>query len=262
MRYKKIILFFSAALPICVVLRTFELFYIVEPSTGFFSQEFGNFGNYILLIIFAFATLVTVFSFTSHRSPEHLPPTNIAMLVSSLFLSASLLYQIFTESLPAVVQGWQILLLRITGTAAAVFFVAFGLQRCFSFRLPAVCAVIPAVYFAMRVICYFTSIASLALISDNLLMLAAYCFILLFMLNLAKLFNHADTDRTFRSLLGFGLAAVIFSLTQSIPHIILNLSNGFTYLHTSMAANIHLLFTGIFIAAFLFSHFSHKNACE
>lgn len=262
MKFKKIILFFLVALPLSVALRIIQLTYIIETSTGFFRQEFEAYGGYMLAVIFAFSLAVAIFAFTSHRSPEHPPKPNIALSLTSAALGFSILYELAAESFPAVVQGWQITLLHITGIATAAYLVAFAVKKFVDFPLPPVCSVIPTVYLILRVICDFTSISSLALISDNLILMAAYCVSLLFMLNLAKLYNGVDREYNFRKLMASGLAAIILCFTQSVPHIVINVVTGFSYLHTSMAANVTVLFWGLFISAFVFSHFSYKNACE
>ena len=56
-----------------------------------------------------------------------------------------------------------------------------------------------------------------------------------------------------------GFASVLLCLTQSVPHIIFNLSNGGAYRHTSNISNISLLVYGLFTAAFTLAHFSLKN---
>lgn len=262
MQFKKIILFFLVALPLSVALRIIQLTYTIEAATGFFKQEYKTYGGYMLAVIFAFSIAVAIFAFTSHRSPEHPPKPNIFMSVSAVCLCFSILYELAAENFPAVVQPWQIALLKITGVATAVYFMAFALKRFFDFPLPDLCAIIPTVYFILRIICDFTAISSLALISDNLLLMAAYGVSLLFILNFAKLYNRTDREYNFRKLMASGLAAIILCLTQSVPHIIVNAVSDFSYLHTSMEANVTVLFVGVFISAFVFSHFSHQNACE
>lgn len=262
MKFKKIVLFFSVALPVCIVMRLLQLIYIVETRTGFFKQEFESYGFYMLVIIFAFAVIAAVFSFTSHRTPDTPPKPNLFMSIASVFISVSILFELFTEKFPAVVQGWQISLLNITGVATAIFFFCFAMKLFFDFKLPAICSVVPTVYFVLRIICDFTAISSLALISDNLLLILSYSAALLFMLNFAKLYNGVDSEYNSRKLMASGLAAIILCLTQSVPHIIFNAVNGLAYTHTSMAANLNVFCTGLFIAVFVFSHFSKSNSCK
>ena len=74
-----------------------------------------------------------------------------------------------------------------------------------------------------------------------------------------KLYNGIDREYNFRKLQASGFASVLLCLTQSVPHIIFNLSNGGAYRHTSNISNISLLAYGLFTAAFTLAHFSLKN---
>lgn len=262
MKYNKIILFFGFALPVSMILRFLQLFYIVESDTGFFKQEFNNYGYYIMAVIFAFTAATAVFSFFSHRSPEHPPTVNIGLSLSSFALAVSIVVELFLGGAEFGTIIWQTILLRVFGIASAVWFAAFSIKDFMNLRIPAISFSIPTVYFVLKIICSFAGISSLALISDNILLIGANCVSLLFMLNFAKLYNNIDTERGFRKLLASGLASVILCFTQSVPNIVFHFSTEGGYLHTAMVTNFNVLFTGIFIVAFVFSHFSHSNACE
>lgn len=261
MRFKKIILFFTVTLPLSIALRLVQLSYTVDMTTGFFKNEYKPYGIYILIAIFVFTAVTAVFAFTSHRSPEQPPKINPVLSVASFLLCFSLLYELAAESFPESVPYWQTSLLKLSGFASAVFFAVLALKAFFKLPLPDICTVIPTVYLILRIICYFTAISSLALISDNILLVAAYCTSLLFMLSLAKLYNRSEGDGNFRKLMASGLTSTVLCFTQSVPHIIINISNGFSYNHTSMAANVTVLCLGLFSAVFTFSHFSEKNSC-
>ena len=262
MKYKKILSFFLVALPVSVILRLVQLVFTVETETGFFKAEASNYGGYILAIIFAFSILAAIFSFTAHRSPEQTPAPNIFMSVAAFGFAVSLFYEINKESLPLTVKFGQRALLYVTAIITAVYFIAFAGKKFVVFSLPPVCAAIPTVYLIFRVICYFSAISPLALISDNIILMASYLVSLWFMLNFAKLYNDVGGERDFRKLLASGFAAVILCFTQSIPHFIINFITDFKYQHTSMESNIAVFFMGLFILSFVLSHFSHRNSCE
>lgn len=155
---------------------------------------------------------------------------------------------------------WQSSLLMLMGLAAAAFFVAYGISLISDFTLPPISAVIPVFYFIIKVICVFTSVSSLALITDNILMLAAYCTLLFFFLCFGKLYNGIDRRIQFQKAAGIGIClGAALALRNPVPHIIFNLSNGGAYRHTSNISNISLLAYGLFTAAFTLAHFSLKN---
>ncbi|MBQ6825176.1 MAG: hypothetical protein IJP34_00770 [Clostridia bacterium] len=262
MKYKKILLFSGIALPICLGLRFLQLFYIIETETGFYKPEFKNFGSYILFLIFGFVAATVMFSFFTHRRPDKLPKINIFMSVSSFFLAISIVFELFNQGDLFGTVIWQVLLLRLFGLLSAVWLILFGLKGFLNIKIPVITSAVLGVFWVMKIICNFASISSLALISDNILLIGAYCFVLLFMMNFGKLYSGLDFERGFKKLMATGLGSIILCFTQSVPNIIYNLVTGGDYNHIAMASNVNLFITGIFILVFVLSHFSHKNACE
>ena len=262
MKYKKILLFFSITLPLSVLLRTLELFFTVETDTGFFKNEYKSAGIYLLALIIAVAASLAVICFTAHRNPEHPPKTNSFMSAAAFLAAFSIGAELYNESFSGTVMIWQLVLLMLAGFAAAVYFVLYGLSGIAKFSLPSLTAVIPSVYLIMRIICSFTSISSLALITDNVLLLSAYCLLLLFFLSFGRLYCGIGSEIEFRKLMSFGLTATVLCFTEAIPHIIINLATDNGYQHTSNTANFSLLMFGFFAAVFVFSHFSASNSLE
>lgn len=260
MKYKKILLFFSITLPLSVLLRTLELFFTVETDTGFFKNEYKSVGIYLLVLIIAVAASLAVICFTGHRNPEHPPKTNPFMSAAAILVAFSIGAELYNESFSGTVMIWQLTLLMLTGIAAAIYFVLYALTGFVNLRLPTLASVVPVLYLIMRIICSFTSISSLALISDNVLLLAAYCLLLLFFLSFGKLYCGIGAENEFRKLMAWGLTATVLCFTQAVPHIIINLATNNGYQHTSNTANFSLLMFGIFAAAFVFSHFSASNS--
>ena len=259
MKYKKIILFFCITLPLSILLRTLQLFFTVETDTGFFKAEYKTVGLYLLVLIVAVCASLAIICFTGHRNPEHPPKINPIMALSSFLAGIYIVGGIFDRSFTGVVMRWQTTLLTLFGVLSAVYFLLYGLSGFIRFKLSPILSVIPSIYFIMKIICSFTAVSSLALITDNLLVLAAYCVILIFFLSFGKLYNGIDSENNFRKLMASGLVSVVLCFTQAVPHIIINLVTDNGYLHTSNAANLSLLGFGLFIAAFTFSHFSLKN---
>ena len=259
MKYKKIILFFCIIMPLSILLRTFQLFFTVETKTGFFKSEYETAGFYLLLLIIAVCVSLAVICFTGHRNPEHPPKINPLISFASFFAVLGVAAGVYDARLSPVAMPWQIALLTVSGFIAAVYFILYAVSGFINLKLSPLLSVLPSVYFIMKIICSFTAISSLALISDNILILSALCVMLLFFLSFGKLYNGIDTERNFRKLMASGLVSIVLCFTQSIPHIIINLTTHNGYLHTSNADNFSVLSFGMFIAVFTFSHFSAKN---
>ena len=260
MKYKQIILFFVIALPVSLSLRFTQLFQIVEPNTGFFKSEFQGVGGVITIIIIAIALVLALFSFFSHRSPEKPPKVNLGLGLSSGLLAAAIAIELYFGSATFGTIMWQKAALYVFGIAAILWFAAYSIKDFINIPLPALTSLIPCVYFILKIICNFAGISSLALISDNILLITSYCAVLLFMISFAKLYNNVDSERGFKKLLATGLASVTLCFTQSIPNIAYHFAIKEGYTHTAMVTNLSIFFTGVFIMAFLFTHFSKKNA--
>lgn len=259
MKYNKIVLFFCITLPLSLLLRTLQLFFTVETETGFFKTEYKTVGLYLLALIIAVCASLAIVCFTGHRNPEHPPKINPFTALSSFLAGFCIVSGIFDRSFSGIVMHWQTTLLTLSGVLAAIYFFLFGLSSFVKFKLSPILSIIPSIYFIMKIICSFTAVSSLALITDNLLVLAAYCVILLFFINFGKLYNGIDSENNFRKLMASGLVSVVLCFTQGLPHIIINLVTDGAYLHTSATTSLSLIGFGIFIAVFTFSHFSLKN---
>ena len=257
MKLNKIFLFFGITLPISIAMRFLQLFFTVEIKTGFFTTESGNYGILLSVLIFIIFFATALFGYFTYKKPEQSPKPNVALSISSVMLSLSLLYQLFTQHTNAI--PWQLLLLYVSGIATALYFLLFAIAPFLNIKLPSLLTTFPTIYLVTRLICDFTSISKLAIISDNVLIIATYCVMLLFMLNFAKLYNLLDTDKNFKKLLATGLGSVTLCFTNAIPFFAINFKTNFGYQHTSVSENITLIFWGLFIITFLLTHFSKKN---
>lgn len=259
MRYHKIMIFFSIAIVFSTIMRFFQINNTIEFETGFFKTGYEARGYFILAAIFAVALICAVFGKLAHRRPEHPSENNKVLGVISFIPAISIAYEVFFTTPLIITNVAQILLLKITGLFTAAFFIAFGIRKFVYFKMHGILTVIPCIYVIMRIIFDFTSISSLALISDNIFLIGAYFLILLFMLNFAKLYNNIDTNTNFRKLLSTGTSASILCISQSIPYLIINYTSNNSYNHITPSENFSVLSLGIFIIAFILSHFSIKN---
>ena len=259
MRYNKIMIFFVSSVIFSVIMRLLQIIYTVEFSTGFFKKGYESVGYLILGIIFIIALINAFFGNNTHKRPNETPRNKKILGIASIFPAVGIAADVFfNKSFPltAVVQAN---LLKIIGFATILFFLSFGIGMFTELEIPKIFSVLPCVYIIIRIICDFTAISSLALISDNIFLIGGYCFILLFMLNFAKLYNNIDEDKNFRRLLATGISSTVICAAQSVPYIIVNLLNSNMYNHISPSSNLSILCFGIFIFVFLLNHFSKEN---
>ncbi len=259
MKLNKIITFFCIGMPICVALRIFQIAFTIEFETGFYINKYAVIGKVISLVIYVFCALLCVFCFKYYKAPEKPPKDNVYLTVMSVLMSLGTLAQAFFDVGYGITAVWQILLIRVLGLLTALYFVGFGFKKYISQEFPPLLHIIPCVFMIVRTVFVFINTSSLAHITDNVLIIAAYCIVMLFFVNFAKLYNNIDTEKNFRKLLATGLMSVNLCFTQSFSHIVINLASGNRYLHVSHIANISTLLMGGFILVFLVSHFFIKQ---
>lgn len=259
MKFNKIILFFNLSLLFGVIMRFFQIKFTIQYATGFFVSNLSGYGYFMLAVVFLIAILCGIFASTYYINPEAPPKKGIILGVASFLPAISILFEIFTESQIADILPLQSTALKIMGVLSAVYFILYGLSKFIEIDIPNMTAVIPVIYIIIRIICDFSAISSLAIISDYIYLICGYCLILLFFMNFLKLHNGIDGEYNFRKIFATGLSASVICISQSVAHIAVNIVSNNGYTHISHGANLSLLAFAIFIIAFIFTHFSSEN---
>lgn len=256
MKLNKIMAFFYMGLPICIILRMIQIGFTIDFESGFYKEGYTNYGIAILLVIMLFCAAVILFASKAFESPERPPRMNFALTLVSAFAACVLLYEVGCEVLPLVMLPWQIVIVKVAGLITAGYFAVFAVRFKIDIKLPSIVHIVPVVYLIIRTIFTFINISSLAIISDNILIMTSYCFAMLFFINYAKLYNKIDTERNFRKILATGLCSSVAALTQSISYFVINFVSETQYTHTDSVTNLTLLGIGLFVLGFVISHFS------
>jgi len=260
MKQNKIMIFFGISLIFSTLIRYIQINFTVDFATGFFKIGFQTIGYFMLVAIIAVALISTIFGKIAIKRPKAPSKNGIPLSVASFLPALCIGYEVFLAEQPINTTAILSILLKLTGVLAVVFFLAYGVSDYINFPFPPICTVIPCFYIIVKIICDFTNISSLALISDNILLIGAYCMILLFMLNFAKLYNNIDENTNFRKILATGIGAAVFCISESIPYLFNNILKNWKYNHVTPWENLSLLAFGIFITTFILTHFSKKNA--
>lgn len=262
MKYRNILAFFLAALPVSIIIRLLQVLYVTEPVTGFVKKGFEGV-NALMVIIMVIAVSVTaILSFTAHRQPTKPTRFNPLLAVASFALGGSMAYEIINETFVSAVRYWQIILLDIFGMLSVLFFIIYGIALFIRLPLPRLLSLIPAVYCIMRLICIFTTISSLTLVMDNVMILASYCAVLLFFTSFAKLYNGIDSEHNFRKLLASGLCSAVICFADSIPRVIIRITGNASALRHSASSTAAILLFGVFSLFFTLTFFSRRNREE
>lgn len=259
MKYNKIILFFDIALILSIVVRFLQIKYTIDFESGFFIHSSSGIGYFMIAIVLAVALISAIFAMTYYKDPEHPPQKGIMLGIASFLPAIAILVDFFSSNTQTAIFHWQAILLKITGLASVIFFILYGIGKFTEIKLPPIVTTAPCIYIVIRIITDFAGISSLAIITDYIFLILAYCVMLLFFLNFAKLYNKIDIEQNFRKIFATGLSTSILCLSQSVSHFAINILSGGTYNHVSHISNFSLFAFGIFILVFVFTHFSKRN---
>lgn len=253
MKSNKIMLFYFAALPISLCLRFLQLIFTVEPKTGFYIPESEGMGTVLLIVILLCSLFVALFARLTYKQPDDLPKMNIWLSASSALLSVSIFLETFFADLSLPILGWQNILLKVLSLACSIYLLAFASSPYLKFKIKPILSTLPVIYSIIRLICDFTLVSKLAIISDNIFLIAVYSVSMFFFMNFAKLYNGIEDDKNYKKILSYGLTLSVLCFTSSIPNLLFStIFIGFD--HISLITNITVLTLGIFASAFVFSN--------
>lgn len=259
MKYKYILTVFFASLAVALGLRTYEIAALTDLATGFIESEMKTISVIITCIIAALALAVAVCAFTVKRNPVKIPKTSLGLGLASFLLSFGILFDIANVYFSNNVPEWQAALVNISGLVSVVFFVCYGVTAFVSLHLPRALFIAPVIYWLFKLVCVFTAISSISLLTDYAFMMLAICGILLFMFELAKIANKIELKQCYRRLLIWGLLAAFFSILTVASPLLARLFGAETIFREGGSDAVVYLLTGIFIVVFILNFFKAKN---
>jgi len=237
----KLPLFVSlAALLVCVPLRVYQYFKILEPETGFYSDV--NFSVYIIYILLCVAMICAMIipminkkkmiTVTSVKKSPVFLVLSVILAVTVIVDSAAQLMSYFdlydqaVSSATAVTdyvknQGGTLLLLQaVSGAVAAVYFFVYGLTvgvgSTDGSKLK-ILALTPVIWCIFKLLYRFKRTISFVNVSDLLLELFEIVFMMLFFLALAQTVAKIDAPAVFWKLFAEGIPAAMFALMCFLP---------------------------------------------
>jgi hypothetical protein len=259
MKHNRILFFFGISLVLSIALRTVQIYFSIDPATGFFKKEYSPEAQYILVVIFLFALALFFFSLKSHRSPAAPPKRYLSLAVVSVLAAFGILYDLFASALKFSAPSWQVFFLTASAVFCVAFFVLLAASQLFNVKTPLYLAIFPTIYLVFKILFEFLSISSLALVSDNMFTLFSTAATMLFMLTLTKLYTFTTKENSFRLLLGWGLVSSLLSIVQPVSYFLVLIFSGQSFSHTSTPALFNTFTLGLFTMTFILTHFSREN---
>lgn len=230
------------------VLRLTQLFTVIDYKTGFYKRDYGVWGLILTVLVFVLCVVAAIFSHKSLHINKF--KTVKAMPIISALVSASLMYEFFAEKFTIQGVAWQVILMKVCGLAAALYFMVLVVSDLIKFEIPDVMHTIPTFYVVIRIVCSFINISSLSLIAENIFFIAALCCTLLFFVSYAAFYCLDDHDKTLnlRTVLACSLCYV-----TAASNIVANIFVDNGYNHIPFYSQSVLMMLSLFIAAFAFN---------
>lgn len=252
MKQKRVLLAYGVSLATALAVRTIQLFYVVEPETGFFRREYQTVGNWMTAFLIL-ALLVTAAMACFSPPPQRQPgaPGRVAA-VAAMATGLALVYETLWNDFVPLMPTWVLTVELIFALLGALALFWYGLTAFVELRFSPVALLLPVVHAFVRLAVAFANYTSLSNISDNLYDTAMMCAALLFFLWLAKEEAGVDPARTSFRLLPVSLLTSQLCFLCAVPPAIVTLLRGAPLRHgttTGFAADLALglfaLFYGV-----------------
>ena len=258
MDLKKLAYGLAAAVPICSIIRILQIVFLVEYQNGFYFSGKGFLGNLCLVLIALICGALAFFTYKIEKISVIIPKRDWVLAVASVIVSITLFRELFGENMPMTMLAGQLLLLKLSTAFTAVYFLIFALKCIISFKMPPLLHIMPVIYAIIKTVFSFINLSSLALISDNVLLLASYCGLMLFFISYGKIYNGIK-EKGFKKYLATSVVTIVITITASLPNLIINIIGKEPYIHTNTNVLITLLAFGIFAIVFTYKILNKKE---
>ncbi len=259
-----IILMCFGLLVACPV-RIFQMLRNIDPVTGFYK----DYESIMILVLYAVLGAASVFilllSFLSARIPAAVAPKGrrIPLALSSFIFAATLLYDALSayfvkaEATATIIQNaksisslqhFHALFAFLSSCYFVVFFISYITGNEYHKKLK-ILSLAPLVWAVVRVLERITVIISIVRVSELLLELCAFVFMMVFFMSFARIVSDVNCKGSMWSLISCGMITSLFILTYSIPRLMLvvtgngeSLVNGYPLNFADLGCVIFILF--------------------
>lgn len=259
MKHRHTLMLLSISLPICVLLRTIQMYFTIDAATGFVKQQYSAISVLITVIICAAVASVGLLATALDAVKQNADKQRPAVAIASVLAGGMFIYQ--TVSAFSMPRGaWYDTLLVFLALASAFVFIAYGLKNIYSYNLPSLILVIPVIYYVVRLISVFVSTSALALVTENIFLIFTNSILLWFMYEFAGFENEiGDIAKSPKKLFASGLAAVMLCAVASLPKFILAMLGAIKLSGGDVASALLNLTVGIFILTYIVCKFGEKS---
>lgn len=261
MKLSHINFYFITALAVCTLIRVFQLFFTIDPLTGFVFQQYSALSASMTAIIFLSFFAAAIFCIFAKKDIKPVKKTGklcgTGAFLLSVMICADMISRISSQN---EIGKLGLSVIDIFAFASAVFFIIFGLSAFLDFNVSGAAFAVPVVYFIVKLINIFIKVAYIALITDNVFLITGICFTLIFMLEFAKAYNGFEKDIIGRKLLIGAYGTIFFNVITCLPQLICKFTGKNISFSQGGSDCFLMLAAAIFAACTVFEYFKSNGA--
>ncbi|MBR5922295.1 MAG: hypothetical protein IKZ59_00715 [Clostridia bacterium] len=248
-KYKGIIAWGVAAAAL-IALRLYQLIALTDYGTGFI--KIGSRTVYTVTSVIAVAIIATasVFITAGIKGPKEHKGFYLVTSLSALAFGAAAAADVLVNkyvNAPQYVKGACIFF----GILTALFYALFAFRSAIHFPLSPKLAIIPVLFFVVKSVTVFVQGSYHVVISDTVVEVGFYSFIMLFLLEYARAVNGLAGKASVKKIAAFGVCASLFSALSAAKLIIAIFYP--TALHDTAEGNVLPFFCGLYVVSVLFT---------
>lgn len=248
MKIKLLSLSFAAAAVLTILLRSMEMIYFIDPSTGFYYSGLTPFAFitvFFLLLFLVLDYLLVTISKPKYKSAGEMYFSNV---VGALIGLAGFLCDLIIKLCSP--NGASTLHI-VFSLMMIVFFAALTAYGVVGKPIMPILCFLPLPYWIYLLIQFFIEITDMAVISENLYRLAAISLMLICYSLLAKVMCHVNLRKNARRLTVIGLTTATVVGISNVSEYILVLFKKSYALHYTELPDVTLFLSAVFLVIYI-----------
>ena len=273
MRIKTAWFILIGALVVALPVRIYQMLFLVDPATGFFTDQ--NIVAICLAIFMIIVSAVIMFMcFYDKNAPKRFEPIKnipamiaaaasgigiIVHSISALLIDNGAHSSLSQDAANAVnaLEGGQAYLnviMAFVGVAAGIVILiaAFNFATGKNvFRSIPVVAIIPPLWFCINLITLFTNYTNVTYMTENMMDMFSMILVTFFLLSQGKMFARVNPVKSGKRIYAFGLPTILYGFVSALPSFVLQAMD---LPHTSsfkMTLNIAIFLVAVYACLFI-----------
>lgn len=252
---------------VAIPVRTYQLLFITEASTGFYTKT-----DWSVYVIYGLAALTILVSFIIVTLAKNVPSSrdeirkkNGFLAVSSILFALGIIIDsvfAFTSILAGTASAdnfGSVVIEAVFGVFAAIYIMIFGISHFdgrttyFQYRF---LALAPLAWTTGRIIIRFMKKISYINVADLMLEIFILAAMMIFFLAFARISSGLSNEKSMRSLFSAGYVCIFFCALANIPRIVLGVTGNGKYIPYEYPLSFCDLTFALFVVAYIINAMS------